>query len=387
MKMIIRFRYYTLLLVLTCFTGLQETISQETLKAGTPLTFLEIRLQKDIEDTRLDDFSRIEAAFILSGVRQPDSLDYYLHWYNQLVHSINQFPFDRFDRVNAASQVFTYLHTTWLKTYQKESTDLLAVVRTRQYNCVAGTILYNLICEDLGWDTEAFETPTHVYTLFSDFTHEITVENTSSMGFNIMKNLYEYSKYLAQFYPEREVYRIGLDRLYAYENSQGRIINNTELLGLLAYNRAYFARKTGDYALAYELVLLAQEFNCDSRSNQEFERSLYYTWGKALFDQKQYSQAFTVFADGAYRYPDNTDFKLNTRATFFQSLYIFWQNHQWPETARLINEIISLNIIEDSDKSRLTDLLNQWMEYSSQIHDTDHIKVVEEMINKIKYSR
>ena len=336
------------------------TVNGIYLNADSPLTPIERKLQKDIEDTRLDDFSKIEAAFILSGVHRSDSLKYYVNWYNELVEKIRGFPFDRFDRVEAANQVFSYLHTTWLKQYDRESTDLLAIVKKQEYNCVAATILYNLICEDLGWITEAFETPTHVYTIFSNFTQQIAVENTSPMGFNIMRNLHAYSQYLSHYYPDKEVYRIGLDRLYAYENSKGRLINNTELLGLLAYNRAYFARKAGRYDRAYELVLFAQCFNVDSRSNVSFEQNLYYIWGKQLFDRQRYREAFSVFADALYRYPDHRDFLQNTRATFFMTLEQYRQDHLWAETVRLIDEFIMLDVMTEDDRSQLIRLLEQW---------------------------
>ena len=348
----------------------------------SPLTPLEIRLQKDIEDTRLDDFTKIEAAFILSGVYRPDSLQHYIRWYHNLVEKIRGFPFDKFDQAAAAGQVFSYLHTSWLKTYQRESTDLLSIVHKKEYNCVAATILYNLICEDLGWRTEAFETPTHVYTLFSNFTQQITVENTSPMGFNIMRNLHEYSKHLAQYYPEKEIYRIGLDRLYAYENSKGRVINNTELLGLLAYNRAIFARKKEAFAVAYERVLLAQSFNVDSRSNINFEKSLYFAWGKKLYDQKRYPDAFTVFADAVYRYPDMPEFVQNTRASFFQSLNIFRKDLDWPDTMRLIDEIGILDVLDEQDRERLHHMFKQWEIHFRQTGDEPRLKELQKLLQQ-----
>jgi len=41
-----------------------------------------------------------------------------------------------------------------------------------------------------------------------------------------------------QYYAENEALKIGLDRIYAHENANGRKITNTELLGLIAYNLA-----------------------------------------------------------------------------------------------------------------------------------------------------
>jgi hypothetical protein len=310
-------------------------------------------LEEDIADGYLNDYSKIEAAFILSGITHSDSLQRYLNWYNELLTRIKMFPFKYNDPVGSAQSVFMYLHSAWLKTYALESTTLADIVRNKEYNCVAATILYNIICEDLNWSCEAFETPTHVYTIFNNFRENLIVENTSSMGFDILKNLKAYSKYLSQFYPKSEVLRIG----------KGRIITNTELLGLLAYNRSYLAKKNKDYKAAYEYVLLAQQLNQDSRSNINFEVGLYYTWGKQLFSNKNFLAAFTVFADGFYRYPDNEVFLKNTFASFYKSLQSNWQNKDWLECSRLIEEMIALDILQEQDRHNIKQILMNWLHY------------------------
>jgi len=328
-----------------------------------------ISLEEDIADGYLEEYSKIEAAFILSGVTHPDSLQHYLNWYDQLLAKLKSFSYDFNDPVGSARTVFMYLHSEWLKTYALESTTLADIVRSKEYNCVAATILYNIICEDFGWSCEAFETPTHVYTIFKNIRQNLLVENTSSMGFDIMRNLKSYSKYLAQYYPKSEVLRIGLDKLYYHENSNGRVITNTELLGLLAYNRAYLAKKNKDYKASYEYVLLAQQFNRDSRSNINFEIGLYYTWGKQLYSNNDYVAAFTVFADGFYRYPDNKDFLNNTFTAFYKSLQRNWYRKEWPETARLIEEMIDLNIFQERDHNNLRQILMNWQHYFKTKND------------------
>ena len=205
-----------------------------------------VSLEEDISDGYLDDYSKIETAFILSGVTHPDSMQLYLDWYDQVLNKIKSFSFDVNDPMGSAQTVFIYLHNSWLEEYALESTTLADIARSKEYNCVAATILYNLICEEMQWTCEAFETPTHVYTILKNFRQKMIVENTNHMGFNIMKNLKAYSKYLSKYYPQNDVLRIGLDRLYYHENKNGRVINNTELLGLLAYNRAYLERKNKD---------------------------------------------------------------------------------------------------------------------------------------------
>ena len=343
----------------------------------------ERKLYQDIHDYRVDDFTLIEAAFILSGANQPDSLEYYVGWYNDLLSTLKAYNFDPFDRVNSADKIFAYLHANWLITYQERATTLIDVVREKRYNCVAGTILYNLICEDLNFRTEAFETPTHTYTIFPNFTETITVENTTPMGFDIMRNLHEYSKHLLRFYPEKQAYQIGLDRIYAYENSKGRRIDNTELLGLLAYNRAYFAREKKDFKTAYDFVLLAQRFNKDSRSNVNFEIDLYYHWGKQLFDDENYKAAFRVYADAYYRYWEYGDLAHNCRASLFKALGKKWEEKEWEGNKELVDDVFDLGLLDDKDFIRLQQIIQNWAFYFYQTRDKQSAFQALDVLTKI----
>ena len=324
---------------------------------------LQERLFDDIRDHSLDDFTHIQASFILSGANDPDTLQQYLQWYNDLVATIKGFHFDQFDRVSSANKIFNYLRATQLKEYRLESTTLVNIMREKKYNCVSSTILYNLICAEFGWGTEAFETPTHVYTIFPNFGQNIMVENTHPMGFNILGNLQAYSIYLSQFYPENRILKIGLDRLHAHEQSKGRRITNTELLGLLTYNLAYFARQKNEFEKAYNLVLVAQDFNRDSRSNINFEIGLYYAWGQQCFKDKRFHDAFKIFADGYYRYPDNKDFIKNTRASFYYSIKHFWKIKNWHQSSELIGEVLELDVFEQADFKQLQPVIINWAIY------------------------
>ena len=230
------------------------------------------KLINDIEDGQLDNFSSIEAALIISGADNKSRLRQGLYWFNNLIKDIEEKNLIGFDKIPSAEKLFIYFHTTWLKEYKKKATTLFDILERKEYNCVAATVLYNLTCDELGLTTHAFETPTHVYTIFDNIAERVMVENTTSMGFNIMKNLNSYSKYLLQYYPQKQALKIGLDRLYYYENSRGREINNTELLGLICYNLSLFNTEKKNYEKAYHYVELAQLFNQDSRSNIKFEK-------------------------------------------------------------------------------------------------------------------
>jgi len=352
------------------------------LSAQTPS--LSDQLVADIADHKLDDFSHIEAAFILSGVASEDSLQVYMQWYRDLVERIKQFRFDPIDRMSSANKVFNYIRTTLYDDYQRDSTTLLDIVKDRRYNCVSSTLLYNMVCEDLGWTTQAFETPTHVYTLFTEFDQKVIVENTHSMGFNIMKNLDVYSHYLAQFYPQKQVYKIGLDRLYAHENSHGRTINNTELLGLLAYNQAYLAMKKGDYERAYEMVLVAQDFNRNSPSNVNFELHLYYKWGEERFAAGRFYDAFEVLADGAYRYPENKGLTKNARAAFLNALRKNWRHKDWEQSRKLLDEVTELHIMSSSGWKQVEAVLHNWRTYFQGLSNSVGLHQVASHLQAIK---
>jgi hypothetical protein len=341
---------------------------------------LEDRLRADIEDGRLDDFSKIEAAFILSGVDNPDSLEACVRWHGDLVRTIEDFRFQMTDRIGSARKVFGYLHGEWLRKYETGATTLLDVKNRRIFNCVSGTILFNLTCESLGWSTDAFETPSHVYTIFDAIGVKVTVENTSPMGFDVMRNLHAYSEYLARFYPQNRAVQIGYDRLYAYENSKGRQIDNTELLGLLAYNRAYFCRNANQFARAFDFVLFAQKFNADSRSNSDFEIDLYNRWGKSLYDQGRLDQAFEVCAGGFRRHPDLKDFSSNTRMIFLQ---ILQSGRDWDAIRPLFDTVLDLAVLHPEDIAGIDRFLEGQAEKSARAGQNDGAAEIRRVIGRL----
>jgi hypothetical protein len=323
------------------------------------------QLAQDISDGELNDFSRIEAAFIISGADSNARLQQGLAWFNELFQDIQTKNLIGYDRIPSAEKLFLYLHTSWLKDYQLKATTLFDILERKEYNCVSATVLYNLLCDVGGLSTEAFETPTHVYTIFTNVTQQVMVENTTSMGFNIMKNLQRYSQYLLQYYPQNEALNIGLDRLYAYENANGRRINNTELLGLICYNLAIFNSEDKNFEKAYDYVELAQLFNADSRSNRKFEISLYYRWGSELFKANKFYDAFEVTADAYYRYPDNDDFKRNCQNAFINALRQLWQEKDWKKSETVILEMNELNILTKRESDMQNDVLSDWINFLS----------------------
>ena len=336
------------------------------------------KLNQDIEDGQLDNFTNIQAAFIISGAETKTKLDEGIRWFYNLIDDIKKKTLIGYEKVPSAERLFMYFHTIWLKEYEKRATTLFDILERKQYNCVAATVLYNLTCDELGLTTHAFETPTHVYTIFSNFNETVMVENTTSMGFNIMKNLKNYSKYLLQYYPEKQALKIGLDRIYYHENSMGREINNTELLGLICYNLSLFNSENKNFEKAYQYVELAQLFNQDSRSNIKFEKQLYYRWGQQLFEQKKFYQAFEVTADAYYRYQDNSDFKNNCKFAFTNALLQLWNEKDWNKSEQIILEMDFLSIRSNREVVFQKRILSDWIRFlSGQQRKNDSQRAVE----------
>jgi len=342
------------------------------------------KLLSDIEDGQLDFFSRVEAALVISGADSQRQLDRGLEWFDILLQDIKAKNIISYEKIASAEKLFLYFHAVWLREYEEKATTLFDIIDKKEFNCVAATVLYNLTCDKLGLTTNAFETPTHVYTIFTNITERVMVENTTSMGFNIMKNLRSYSKYLAQYYPEQQVLKIGLDRLYYYENSKGREINNTELLGLICYNLALMTSEKKEYEKAYQYVELAQLFNQDSRSNAKFEQHLYYQWGKQLYDQEQYYQAFEVIADGYYRYPDNLDFKNNCLVVFTKALEHLFVAKDWQRSENIIAEMDALHLRTNRELARQKKILSDWINYFLSQQNKEQAQRAAELFRQTK---
>jgi hypothetical protein len=92
--------------------------------------------------------------------------------------------------------------------------------------------------------------------------------------------------------------------------------------------------------------------------------------------------AFTVFADGYYRYSDNEDFQNNTIVTFYKSMERNWHKKDWPESARLIEEISVLEILKEKDNQNLRRILLNWQNYFINKNDGKSLNEVEQFLGK-----
>ena len=122
----------------------------------------------------------------------------------------------------------------------------------------------------------------------------------------------------------------------------------------------------------------------DFSSRRRKRDILYYDWGNELYKKQNFRDAFEVFADGYYRYPENKDFLNNTFVTFYNSLNINWQNKNWAQSKGLIEEMIDLQVLKDKDRNHISGLLFNWSGYFNSVSDQKSKNEVQELMARIK---
>ena len=95
-------------------------------------------------------------------------------------------------------------------------------------------------------------------------------------------------------------------------------------------------------------------------------------------------EAFAVFADGYYRYPENEDFRANTFSTFYKSLQINWKKKNWLPTKSLIEEMRILNILKEQDIKNLRQLLDNWLNYFKFKNDGESTTQAEQLLEDME---
>jgi len=104
----------------------------------------------------------------------------------------------------------------------------------------------------------------------------------------------------------------------------------------------------------------------------------------SFIKKKNYTDAFTVFADAYYRHSDNKDFLNNTFVMLYNSLNVNWQEKNWLDSKRLVEETIDLDILQPKDRNHIEALLINWSRYFNSLFDEKSANEVKQLINKLK---
>jgi hypothetical protein len=219
---------------------------------------LERALFEDVADRQLSKFTLLDAALIVSGVRDQDELESARARLRKRLDPILK-SLDPNSRRNAAKALLATLHTglgkqsPLLKTYQAHATTLLDVAESGQFNCVSATVLYLIAAKEAGIDVRAVLLPSHARASVVIDNKHLVVETTSRAGFDASA---ETSREVQRRF--RPVHEGEAVELYADEH--GTEVDDVALLGVVYTNLSVAAKERGDLAGAEGLDARAELF-------------------------------------------------------------------------------------------------------------------------------
>ena len=139
-----------------------------------------------------------------------------------------------------------FLHKNFLKSYSEFQTRVDEVFVSGRYNCVSSAVLYIILCNSLGIETEGVMTKDHAFALIKAGTETIDVETTNRYGFD-PGNRKEFHD------------AFGKTTGFAYvpaANYRDRInLNAAELVSLILSNRIAIHEKANRFADAVPLAI------------------------------------------------------------------------------------------------------------------------------------
>ncbi|MDR2733562.1 MAG: hypothetical protein LBC99_02825 [Spirochaetota bacterium] len=201
----------------------------------------EEKLVRELEKKKLSSFTFLDASLIASGA-SPESLDGYRQKYRSLSEKIRRdLPTLGLDAMSRAAKIFELMFKYAMSTYKSEQTTLLEILNEGSFNCVSATLLYNLLAEEYGYETQAVVVPEHVYSQIRIGGNWIDAETTASGGFHPLRK------------PENAV----SNRYYIEDkgkNGQKTFMPAQRLIALLYYNRGTLSHHQGNDQTALGLL-------------------------------------------------------------------------------------------------------------------------------------
>lgn len=267
--------------------------------AEIPLSQLDERLARDAADGALDEFSLPAAALVAEGVRDLEVLVHYerkLHAKGDaLGHRIG---IDGTPRERARA-VFEFLHQRILTgSYDADCTELSRTLDEGTYNCVSSLLLYRALCQRLGLDMIAVETPGHSFAVLID-AHEapLEIETTCPDWFE-----------LSDAGRRRRQLRAGTGPQHDsddHREAARRQLSGPALVAIVYYNRAIDLLRRGSFAEAVAANQMALRLDPASVDARENLLATLNNWALDLFDRGDREQSLAVLRFGLAAAPDH----------------------------------------------------------------------------------
>jgi len=136
--------------------------------------------------------------------------------------------------------VFNYLHTNYLKTYQKEA-DFYDIMTESRYNCVSGNILLAYFLEKTGYQYDIYETENHVFVVVSlSQKDRMLVEITAFYGEGLVDEEEKIDNKIAELKPTGKVSLTNLAGMQFYNEAVLAFQEQKYLESLSLSNKAYY---------------------------------------------------------------------------------------------------------------------------------------------------
>ncbi len=135
---------------------------------------------------------------------------------------------------------FNYIHTQYLKTYQKEA-NFYDIVSKGYYNCVSGNILFAYFLEKIGYQYQIYESDNHVFMMVSVSEKDrVLVEITAFFGEGMIDNEKKIDEKLLDLRPTGTASLMNLAGMQFYNEAVLAFQDQKYLESLSLSNKAYY---------------------------------------------------------------------------------------------------------------------------------------------------
>jgi hypothetical protein len=135
---------------------------------------------------------------------------------------------------------FNYIHTHYLKTYQKEA-NFYDIVSKGYYNCVSGNILFAYFLEKIGYQYQVYEADNHVFMIVSlSEKDRILVESTAFFGEGMIDDEKKIDEELSKLRPTGTASLMNLAGMQFYNEAVLAFQDQKYLESLSLSNKAYY---------------------------------------------------------------------------------------------------------------------------------------------------
>ena len=271
------------------FAAQIASAAEVSVLASPRLNPLEERLFADAADGRLDEFSPLDAALVVSGIEDVDSLRRYGQKAAALVEQLRNS--DKLadaprERVEA---IFDFMHSRVLRGgYDLKNTDLRRVLDEGHYNCVTATVLFNYLAGRLGLNCRGLQMPGHAMSRLLLADGPLDVETTCPRWFQLADD------------PRRRTAIVGktIGAAAAANPSKARQVSPIQLAAMIYYNRGVdllAEKRFAEAAAANTKALRLDPASVTARGNL---LATINNWSIELGNRGEYAEAVRLLRQG-----------------------------------------------------------------------------------------